>query len=74
MVSELNTCVVGASVVGGVSEFSVFQNEAFPSDHAPISITVSLPEIDLENLCNRAHNLGDHAIMYNIMIVVVGME
>ena len=64
-ISELDTCVASASVVSRVDEFSVFHNDSLPSDHAPIAITLSLPGIDLENLCSRAGHLGDHAILHN---------
>ena len=64
-VSELDVCIVSSGVVSRVSEFQVFQNDSYLSDHAPIAITLSLPTLDLENLSARAHHLGDHAVLYD---------
>lgn len=53
------------SMVSRVSEFSVIHNASLPSDHAPISVTLSLPDVDLENLCTRAHQLGGYTVPHN---------
>ena len=65
-VSELDACFVSPSVLSRVTEFSVLQNESLPSDHAPITITMTLPGVDMEALCDRAQYLGDHAVLYNV--------
>lgn len=63
-VSELDSCPVSAGLVGRVDEFFVCLNDSFPSDHAPVAVSLSLPTLDLENLCIRACQLGDHAVLY----------
>ena len=61
MVSELDICVLSHSVPNRVTEFSVLQRECLPSDHAPIAMTMTLPSVDMDNLCTRASHLGEHA-------------
>ena len=57
-VSELDVCIVSSGVVSRVSDFQVFQSDSYPSDHAPIAVTLSLPTCNLENQSARAHHLG----------------
>lgn len=64
-VSELDTCIMSPSVLSRVTQFSVLQRESLPSDHAPITLTMTFPAVDVENLRTRAHHLGDHAVLYN---------
>ena len=47
-------------MVSRVSGFSVIHEESLPSDHSPITVTVSLPGVNIENLLARAHRLGEH--------------
>ncbi len=61
-ISELDTCILSPSAVSGVSEFSVIHNVSLPSDQAPISVTLSLPDVDLESLYTRAYQLGNYSI------------
>lgn len=63
--SEIDTCLVSPSVLGDVSDFSVIHNESLPSDHAPISVSITMNRINLEDLSSRAKHLGDHAVLYN---------
>ena len=60
--SELDVCMVSSSMVSRVSGFSVIREESLPSDHAPITVTVSLPGVNIENLLARAHRLGEHVL------------
>lgn len=48
-----------------MTEFSLLQRECLPSDHTPISVTMTLPGVDMESLCTRANHLGDHAVTCN---------
>ncbi len=61
-ISELDTCVVSPSVVSKVCQFTVIHDEALPSDHAPITLEMSLPMVDMENLYTRACRLGEHLV------------
>ena len=45
-----------------VSGFSVIHEESLPSDHAPITVTLSLSGVDTENLLARAHRFGEHIL------------
>ena len=60
--SEFDVCVVSSAAVGMVEEFSVLHDESLPSDHAPVSVKVSLPYVDAESLLDRAHHLGERAV------------
>ena len=44
-----------------MSNFSVLQRSDLPSDHAPLTVTVSSTGIDLDGLAERASSLGGHA-------------
>lgn len=62
--SELDVCIASTCVVQCLSEFCVWQDMSLPSDHAPISVTVSPPSVNITDLCVRAQYLGGHATMY----------
>lgn len=64
-VSELDTCLVSSTMLSEVRQFSVIHSDCLPSDHAPVTLTKALPEIDLDQLSVRAHHLGNHAVLYN---------
>ena len=61
-ISELDVCVVSSAAVGMVEEFSVLHDESLPSDHAPVSVKMSLPYVDVEDLLDRASHLGERAV------------
>ena len=62
--SELDTCLVSTRVLSDVREFSVINNISLPSDHAPISLRMSIPDVDIECLSSRAQYLGGHTVLY----------
>ena len=62
--SELDVCIASTCMVQYLSEFNVWQDMSLPSDHAPISVSVSPPGVDVKDLCVRAQNLGDHATLH----------
>lgn len=62
--SELDTCVASSCMLQHLSDFSVIQRADLPSDHAPITVSVSRTRVDLDSLLVRAASLGDHAALY----------
>lgn len=64
-ISELDKCALSPLVINHVTGFSVLNRDSLPSDHAPITITMNLPNVDTNNLRTRAHHLGDHATLFN---------
>lgn len=61
-VSALDTCVMSCTLVRRVSAFAVVQDDSLPSDHAPITLQMKLPDVNLENLSTRANSLGAQAV------------
>ena len=64
-VSEIDTCTVSSNLVSDVSGFAVIMNDSLPSDHAPITITLSVSGVDLDGLLTRSQYLGNHAVIYD---------
>lgn len=62
-ISELDICMTSSNMVNHIDEFSVHQTDFLPSDHAPVSLQLSVPDIDISDLFNRACQLGEHAIL-----------
>ena len=62
-VSEIDTCVVSLDIVNYLSNFCVVQRSDPPSDHAPLTVTVSSTSVDLDNLFTRVSFLGGHAAL-----------
>ena len=60
--SELDVCVLSPAMVSRVRGFAVIRDESLPSDHAPVSVKISLPSVDTENLFIRAQRLGEHMV------------
>ncbi len=58
-------CLFSFTGLRRISRFEVLRDFMLPSDHAPITITMSVPDQNLNNLSLRAGYLGDHAILYN---------
>ena len=52
--------VVSYKLINCINKFTVHQTDWLPSDHAPISIELQLPKINLEIMLSRASNLGGH--------------
>ena len=66
-ISEPDLGVVSSSVLNSMLEFKVDRNMAFPSDHAPISLTLDMSYLDTtvmvsEKLLARASELGAHVV------------
>ena len=72
--SELDTCIVSPSMLYCLSEFRVWQDMTLPSDHAPISVNMCPPQVDLMSLGRRANVLGDHATLHNQQSNSVGVR
>lgn len=64
-VSELDVCLVSLPVVSRVAKFDVLRDCSVPSDHAPIAVTLSKPNCNVDELNVRAGYLGDHAVLHN---------
>ena len=56
-------CVLSSAMVSRASGFSVVRDESLPSDHDPLSLKISLPNVDMENLLVRPQRLGEHNIV-----------
>lgn len=63
-VSEIYTCTVSLNLVRDVSGLAVIKNDSLPSDHAPITITLSMSDVDLDGLLTCSQHLGNHAVIY----------
>ena len=62
-VYELDVCMVSSNMIEYVDEFVVYQIAFLPSDHAPVSLKLSVPGIDLDDLSYRAGLLGEYILM-----------
>lgn len=60
---ELETCVVSPSLIDHVSNLVVIKTTNVPSDHAPISISLDIPETPLQNMLAGTKLLGEHAVL-----------
>ena len=63
-VSELDTCLVTSRLIDYVRNFEVVKTVNFPSDHAPISISLDVPGTHLDSILDRAEMLADHAVLH----------
>ena len=63
-VSELDVCVTHHEYSKFITAFNVIQDLSLPSDHAPITVSVSPPPRDYAGLLRRAERLGDHAVLH----------
>ena len=63
--SEIDICVASLNTLGCISEFGVWQDTSLPSDHAPISLSLQPPGVNIVELHSRAMQLGSHATLYN---------
>lgn len=62
--SELDICIASPNMLRFMTDFTVWQDTCLPSDHAPIAVSLSTPDISLDSLYSRARCLGDHATLY----------
>ena len=54
-------CVIAShNLIKSLHNFDVYQTDWLPSDHAPISLELSIPKPSLECLLDRASSLGGH--------------
>lgn len=63
-ISELDASVVFPNMLSNIIGFRVIKNYYLPNDHLPISMTVTLPGVDMECLERRVLLIGDHAVSY----------
>ena len=47
-----------------INDFYVVRNDCLPSDHAPVSLMINLPDGDMEHLVRRDSQLADHAVLH----------
>ena len=64
-VSELDHIYVSRSLLNAVHSFQIIDDMTLPSNHAPVSVSIALSQIDdrdniLKNLELRAAQIGDH--------------
>lgn len=58
-------CIVSLDFLDKVCDFHVLQHGDLPSDHAPITMSISPKSIDLQSLLCRAASLGGRAVLCN---------
>lgn len=56
-------CIGSCDVLHSKKSFDVHQTTHLPSDHAPISSELQLPNISLNGLFHRACMLGGHGLL-----------
>ena len=69
-ISELDLFVVSRGVIDAVTEIAVNTSPNIPSNHAPVSLSVScgqLKSTPVGRLLGRANQLGEHAVLYSTM-------
>ena len=62
-VSEIDTIISSFGMLGCFDQFIVHQTDWLPSNHAPVSINLKLPKVNLDLLLTRAENLGGHGCL-----------
>mgnify|MGYP001545129845 CR=1 FL=1 len=66
--SELDYGMLTLNALDSVTAFEVHQTPSLPSNHAPLSLTIDTqilqPHAELNDLCQRAEELGDHAVLH----------
>ena len=74
-ISELDLFIVSRRVIDAFTEFSVNTSPNIPSDHAPVSLSVScgqLKSTPVGRLLGHANQLGEHAMLYSTMPATSG--
>ena len=61
-ISQLDWVICHSRLIPYVIDFNVTQDPCIPSDHAAISITVNVSQVDYENLHAHARDLGQSII------------
>ncbi len=54
-ISEMDMCMTASNMVDHIDEFSVHQTDFLPSDHAPISLQLSMPIQQSLSTCRTCH-------------------
>ncbi len=62
-ISELDVVVASCQLIENIENLDVHQTDCWPSDHAPISLTMTIPNTDLDSLVTRVRCLGGHAAL-----------
>ena len=59
-VSELDLCIMSEELIPAVSKLSVNQDTSLPSNHAPVSVNINLPErsLSISDLVTRSEDIG----------------
>ena len=64
-ISEIDTCIASPNLVKYMNNFLVHQTDYLPSNHAPLSVSVRLPNLKRDWILSRAFLLGDHAVLHS---------
>lgn len=64
-VSELDICLESYDLIEYINKFRVYLADYLSSDHAPISLQMSLPKVDIDSLLRHASLLGEYATLMN---------
>lgn len=59
-ISELDICLLTVNLLASIVDFKIHQAEFLPSDHAPISFEIMSRGMDMNQMCLRAGQLGQH--------------
>ena len=63
--SEVDVCLISLDLAKHIHNFEVLQQDNLPSDHAPIGLSVRLPNTDWRDTLERSRQLGDHAALHS---------
>ena len=61
----MDVCFASSSLICDISDYKVYNDVLLPSDHAPISLSITTSCVDTKHLEYRASCLGDHAVLYS---------
>ena len=61
-ISEIDVCLISKTLLPNIISFSVNKGINLPSDHAPVSLKVFIPEssVDMKELVSRSNDLGGY--------------
>lgn len=62
-ISELDVVIASYQLIENIESLDVHQTDCLPSDHAPLSLHMTIPNVDLDSLVTRARWLGGHAAL-----------
>ena len=63
-ISEVDVCLVSKSLVPNIIGFNIDKSANLPSDHAPVSVNLYIPEqsMDMKQLLEKSSDLGGYDI------------